>query len=222
MARRLSSFLRIGAATGLLWAGIGAGPVLATGDPALDELARQVNGSAQRQARTAYDTYLRHLNAFEAAIDRCTAFLRQYGDRDRIRASVLRQREQPGDILLTAPEDIETIEAAIGRPIDLTQLDLEICSRARDQGLTATGNAAGLAALGDTVGKCLASLKRVGPNAAGVAVLQNVSRGVADPTYTSAATLPRLERTVGNLPITALQLETCTDAFQVNVVVEQP
>ena len=141
------------------------------------------------------------------------------GDQDRIRKLVLRQREQPGDLFFTAPKDIEALEAVVGKPIDLDQLDLEICSRARDQGLVATDDVAGLAALGGTVGKCIASLKKVGPNAAGIAVLQSVSRGTADPTYTSAVTLRRLEQAVGDLPISPRALETCADAFHINVVV---
>jgi hypothetical protein len=220
MVTKLAIVLRLVAAAGIAWTvGIG-GPAAATGNATLDALTRDVDGTSQSQANLLHSEYLRHLGAFEASIKRCTAFLRTYGDRDRIRALVLRQREQPGDIFLVNPEDIEALEDAVGKPIDLSQLDLEICSRARDQGLANGGYLRGLTRLGDTVGACLASLKRVGPNAAGVAVLQNVSRGISDPSFTSGTTLDRLERAVGHLPITEEQLETCADAYHIAVNVE--
>ena len=45
----------------------------------LDELAKQVNGTAQSETSNLHAEYLRHLNSFEASIKRCTVFLRQHG-----------------------------------------------------------------------------------------------------------------------------------------------
>ena len=41
--------------------------------------------------------------------------------------------ERPGDLFFTAPSDLEALEKAVGKPIDLDQSQLETCVRVNDQ-----------------------------------------------------------------------------------------
>ena len=200
------------------------GSVAAATGSEVDELAAEVNGIAQSRATLIHRDYLSGLGTIQDSIGECLSLLRQYGDRPEVSSLLLRQREKPGDVFFASPEDLAALEAAVGRPIQVDQFDLESCIRVRDQGvgaLATSRDAAGFANLRRTLGKCIAALEDVGPNAAGVGILQRVSRLAGDPTYTSAATLERLENVVGNLSLSAQDLEACSDAYHVHVVLEQ-
>jgi hypothetical protein len=222
MAGRLCGLLQLGVAVGLVWAGCAVAPARATAD--LDALARDVDGRTQAEATVVYNEYVRHLNTVAGSIAACTTFLRQFGDNAKVAAILDKQREDPGERFFTDPRDFADLERVIGEPLDLGQVDLEICIRALDQkvGQLRRGPAvANFAALRTTLRKCLGELERVGASTAGIAVLQRVSRAPADTTYTSERTLVQLERAVGDLQLSARDLEACSDAYHLDVVLQK-
>ena len=166
---------------------------------------------------------MRGLETVEASINNCREFLSQHGDDPEVRAILRRIREQPGDVFFTEPTDVEALIEAVGGEIDLSQRDLEICLRARDEGVGDLDEqqAASFARIEASLDRCLQALEQVGPDPEGVAILQRLSRRPADPTFTSTETLARLEQAVGDLALTPRDLETCADAVHQNLVLEQ-
>jgi desert hedgehog protein len=163
---------------------------------------------------------VRQLEAVEASINNCREFLSQHGDEPEVRDILKRIREQPGDVFLTEPTDIEALVEAVGDDISLSQKDLEICLRLRDEGVGDLDEQqpASFARIAASLDRCLQALEQVGPHPDGVAILQRLSRRPTDPTFTSTETLARLEQAVGDLALTPQDLETCADAFHQNVV----
>jgi MYXO-CTERM domain-containing protein len=125
--------------------------------------------------------------------------------------------------LFTDPTTIGDLTDAVGGPINLSQQDLELCLQARDDGLGDLDEqqASSFGRIAATLDQCLQALDQVGPDPDGVEILQRASRLPADPTYTSARTLERLEQAVGDLALTRRDLETCADAFHQSVLLEQ-
>jgi MYXO-CTERM domain-containing protein len=224
-------------AAALCWAGVaGPSPVAAADAPDVDEILDQI-GTSQNEANERHADYVRELETVEASINNCREFFDQHGDDPEVRAIIRRIREQPGDIFfLTDSTDIEALVEAVGGDISLSQQDLEICLRLRDEGV---GNKdeqrlrdegvgdkdkqkpASFAHIAASLDRCLQALEQVGPDPAGIAVLQRVSRRPADPTFTSEKTLDRLGDAVGDLALTPRDLETCADAFHVQAAFEQ-
>ncbi len=203
----------------------GSAPLAAaTGDSGLDALAAQVDGTAAARNTALHRQYLTRLTAVQTSVAECVQFFRKHGDSGRVAAIIGRVTENPGDRFFTEPEIIDQLKRAVGTDISLTQLDLETCLQAQDREL-ARGLGADLpgriGAVDASLKRCIASLKAVGPNAAGVAILERVARRPADDTFTSAATLARLERAVGELGLTPRDLETCVDAFDQNAAFTQ-
>jgi MYXO-CTERM domain-containing protein len=163
------------------------------------------------------------LEAVEASINNCREFLSQHGDDPEVRAILRRIREQPNDILFTEPTTIGDLVEAVGGEIGLSQQDLEICLQVQDAGVSDKDEQkpASLADIAASLDRCLQALEQVGPDPAGVAILQRLSRRPADSTYTSEKTLDRLEDAVGDLALSPRDLETCADAFHQNVALEQ-
>jgi MYXO-CTERM domain-containing protein len=210
-------------AAALCWAGVaGPSPVAAADAPDVDEILDEINPS-QSEADERHADYVRELEAVEASINNCREFFDQHGDDPEVRAIIRRIGEQPGDIFLTEPTDIEALVEAVGDDISLSQQDLEICLRLRDDGVGDLDEqrAASFARIAATLDLCLQALEQVGPNPEAVEILQRASRRPADPTYTSAQTLARLERAVGDLALSPRDLETCADAFHVQAAFEQ-
>ncbi|MGD9509440.1 MAG: hypothetical protein AB7X49_12925, partial [Geminicoccaceae bacterium] len=208
---------------------IGAGersPLYAAtaGSSDLDALAAQVDGTAAAKTSVLYRQYISRLSAVRTSLAECKKFFDKYGDNDRVAAITKRVTANPGDQLFTDPEVIGKLRQAVGADISLTQLDLETCLQAQDRDL---GGRAGdpllarIGAVNASLNRCLASLEAVGPNAAGLAILERVSRRPADDTFTSAQTLARLESAVGDLRLSPRDLETCVDAFDQDATFEQ-
>jgi MYXO-CTERM domain-containing protein len=224
-------------AAALCWAGVaGPAPLAAADDPDVDEILDQI-GTSQNEANERHADYVRELEAVEASINNCREFFDQHGDDPEVRAIIRRIGEQPGDIsFLTDSTDIEALVEAVGGDISLSQQDLEICLRLRDEGVgdkdeqrlrdEGVGDKdkqkpASFAHIAASLDRCLQALEQVGPDPAGIAVLQRVSRRPADPTFTSDQTLEKLEEAVGDLALTPRDLETCLDAFHVQAAFEQ-
>jgi hypothetical protein len=224
----------------LCWVGVaGQSPLAAADDPDLDEILGQTDrsesdapdldeilgqiGLSQSEADLIHADYVQRLEAVAAAINNCREFLSQHGDDPEVRAILRRTREGPNEILFTDPTTIGDLAEAVGGDISLSQQDLEICLRSRDDGLGDLDEqqAASFGRIAATLDRCLQTLDQVGPDPAGVEVLQRASRLPADPTYTSGRTLERLEQAVGDLALTRRDLETCTDAFHQSVLLEQ-
>jgi desert hedgehog protein len=211
---------RICAAAALCWAGVaGPSPLAAANAPDLDEIMGQI-ATDQGEADQFHAGYVQGLEAVEASINNCRAFLSQHGDDPEVRAILRRITEQPGDVWFTEPTDIEALIEAVGGEIGLSQQDLEICLRLRDEGVGHLDQrqAASFRRIAASLDRCLQALQQVGPDPDGVAILQRLSRRPADPTFTSTETLARLERAVGDLALTPRDLETCADAFHANVL----
>jgi hypothetical protein len=214
-------------AAALCWAGVAGPSPLAAADPAdVDEVLDQI-GASQNEADERHADYVRELEVVKASINSCRGFFDQHGDDAEVRAILKRIREQPGDIFFTEPTDIEALVEAVGDDISLSQQDLEICLRLRDEGVDDKDEhknerkPASLADVAASVDRCLQALEQVGPDPDGVAILQRLSRRPADPTFTSEKTLDRLEDAVGDLALTPRDLETCADAFHVQAAFEQ-
>jgi MYXO-CTERM domain-containing protein len=214
-------------AAALCWAGVAGPSPLAAADPAdVDEVLDQI-GASQNEADERHADYVRELEVVKASINSCRGFFDQHGDDAEVRALLKRIREQPGDIFFTEPTDIEALVEAVGDDISLSQQDLEICLRLRDEGVDDKDEhknerkPASLADVAASVDRCLQALEQVGPDPDGVAILQRLSRRPADPTFTSEKTLDRLEDAVGDLALTPRDLETCADAFHVQAAFEQ-
>jgi hypothetical protein len=129
-------------------------------------------------------------------------------------------RRRRCDVWFTEPTDIEALIEAVGGEIDLSQRDLEVCLRVRDEGVGDLDEqqAASFRRIVASLDRCLQALQQVGPGPDGVAILQRLSRRPADPTFTSEKTLDRLEQVVGDLALSPRDLETCADAFPANVL----
>ena len=122
-------------AAALCWAGVaGPSPLAAADAPDVDEVLDQI-GTSQNEADERHADYVRELEAVEASINNCREFFDQHGDDPEVRAIIRRIREQPGDIFLTESTDIEALVEAVGGDISLSQQDLEICLRLRDEGV---------------------------------------------------------------------------------------
>jgi hypothetical protein len=191
---------------------------------AVEELADPTAALGADEAAALYAEYVRRLTAVDEAVGRCGGFLDRYGGDQAVREILRReQRKSPGDLLFTDPQVIADLEQAVGGAVDLDQQDVELCLRVLDKGAggPVAQEPAALAAIGASVKKCLSSLGSVGPNAAGVAVLQRAFRLPADDTFTSARTLAALERAVGDLPLRPKELETCVDAYDQQAGLEQ-
>ena len=195
-----------------------------SGGSGLVAIAAQVDGTAATRTGALYRHYVSRLSTVQTSLAECKKFFDKHGDNDRVAAIIKRITENPGDQLFTDPEVIGKLKQAVGGSISLTQLDLETCLQAQDRNL---GGRAG-APLGERIGvvnaslkRCLTSLDAVGANAAGLAILEKVSRRPADDSFTSAKTLASLERAVGDLPLSARDLETCVDAFDQDAAFEQ-
>jgi desert hedgehog protein len=202
-------------AAALCWAGVaGPSPLAAADAPDADEVLDQI-GRSQSEADERHADYVRQLEAVEASINNCREFLDQHGDDPQVKAILRRIREQPGDFWFTEPTDIDALAEAVGDDISLSQQDLEICLRLRDEvaGDKDEEKPASFARIAASLDQCLQALEEVGPDPAGVAVLQRLSRRPADPTFTSDQTLDKLEDAVGNLALSPRDLETCVDAF---------
>ena len=199
-------------------------PRAATNSSDLDALAAQVNGTTAATNTVLYRQYVGRLTSVQTSLAECRKFLGKYGDNDRVAAIIRRATANPGDQLFTEPEIIDQLKRAVGTNISLTQLDLETCLQAQDRNL---GGRPGdtllerVGAVSASLNRCLASLEATGPNAAGLAILDRVSRRPADDTFTSARTLARLEGAVGELRLSPRDLETCVDAFDQNAAFEQ-
>ena len=199
-------------------------PRAATNSSDLDALAAQVNGTTAATSTVLYRQYVGRLTSVQTSLAECRKFLGKYGDNDRVAAIIRRATANPGDQLFTEPEIIDQLKRAVGTNISLTQLDLETCLQAQDRNL---GGRPGdtllerVGAVSASLNRCLASLEATGPNAAGLAILERVSRRPADDTFTSARTLARLEGAVGELRLSPRDLETCVDAFDQNAAFEQ-
>jgi hypothetical protein len=183
---------------------------------AVDELANPGSSLGADEAAALYGEYVRRLTAVDEAVSRCDRFLDRYGGNQAVQQILRReQRKNPGDPFFTDPQAFADLQQAVGGAVDLSQQDVELCLRVLDQGAggSVAAEPAALAAIGASVKKCLSSLSSVGPNAAGVVVLERIFRLPADDTFTSAQTLATLERAVGDLPLRPRELETCADAF---------
>ena len=196
----------------------------ATGDSGLDALAAQVDGTAAAGNAALHRQYLSRLTAVQTSVAECVKFFRSHGDSGRVTAIIRQVTENPGDQFFTEPAIIDQLKRAAGSDISLTQLDLETCLQAQDREL-ARGLGADLpgriGAVDASLKRCIASLRAVGPNAAGVTILERVRRRPADDSFTSATTLAKLERAVGELGLTPRDLETCVDAFDQNAAFTQ-
>jgi hypothetical protein len=196
---------------------LGPSPQAASGaDGTLDQLAAEVEGVAPDVARARFDEYRRRLLTVQGSVERWDRFIDSYGDRPQVRAILNGLDEEPGDEFIVEESDIAALESAVGGGLDLSRLDAERCARVGDLGADPQPPGAVAASLG----KCLRALDRVGPNGAGVAILERAESGLADDTFTSAGMLARLEGAVGDLPLTARDLETCVDAFHANAALE--
>jgi hypothetical protein len=102
--------------------------------PDVDEVLDQISKS-QSDGRERHADYVRQLEAVEASINNCREFLDDHGDDPEVKAVLKRIREQPGAVFFTDPTDIEALAAAVGDEISLSQRDLEICLRLRDEGV---------------------------------------------------------------------------------------
>jgi hypothetical protein len=217
---------QICAVAALCWAVAGPSLLAAADDPDVDEILDQI-GARQNEADERHADYVRELEAVKASINTCREFFDQHGDDPEVRAILKRIREQPGDIFFTESTDIEALVEAVGDDISLSQQDLEICLRLRDEGVDDKDEhkdeqkSARLADIAASVDRCLQALEQVGPDPDGVAILQRLSRRPADPTFTSEKTLDRLEDAVGDLALSPRDLETCADAFHVQAAFEQ-
>ena len=193
----------------------GATPGFATGaGSALDGLVEQVEGVSPARTRADYRALLTRLETAEVAIDRCVRFNAQYGDRPKVRAILDAIALHPGELYFVGEAEIAALTDAVGRPIDLTSGELEVCVRARDTSPRApAGERPNLGDLAASLDRCLMDAKQVGPNAAGIAALHQLGRKATDRTFASAALLADLEGAVGDLRLTPRQLELCAQAY---------
>ena len=155
---------------GLCWAGsAGLSPLAAADDPDVAELLEQI-GTSQSEANELHAVYVQRLEAVGASINNCREFLNQHGDDPEVRDILKGIREQPGDVFFTEAADIEALIEAVGGDIGLDQRDLEICLRARDQGLGDKDEqeAASFGRIAASLDRCLQALEEVGPDPAGV------------------------------------------------------
>jgi hypothetical protein len=207
-------------------AATGGGPADATD---LQALLRELGGDPaairRGDAKNAHAEFLRRLGAVESAVHGCADFLDRHGSNDRVVRILTGLRERPGRSLFTSPKIVADLERAVGGPINLSQVDIELCVEARDRrlGATPTGaEPATFATVGASLRKCLSALNAIGPNAAGTAVLQRLGRRIGDATFTSPATLPALEQAVGRpVDLAPGDLETCVDAYDMQAKFEQ-
>jgi len=170
-------------------------------------------------AKNAYADFVRRLDSVNSAVGKCQVLL------DGPAAGILNGlRQKPGGSLFTTSETVDQLSAALGGPVDADQFDLELCAQIRDEQGGAKPHGAppsALAPIGTSLSKCLSALNAVGPNAAGTAVLQGLSRAIASETFTSRGSLTALEQAVGrDLGITPTDFETCVDAYAVHARVE--
>ena len=193
----------------------GATQSSATGaSSALDGLVEQVEGVSPARTRADFRALVTRLETAEAAIDRCVRFNAQYGDRPKVRAILNAIALHPGELYFVSEAEIAALTDAVGRPIDLTSGELEVCVRARDTSpRSQAGERPSLGDIGASLDRCLAAAKQVGPNAAGIAALHKLGRGVTDPTFASAALLADLEGAVGDLQLTRRELELCAQSY---------
>jgi hypothetical protein len=177
-------------------------------------------GAAEAQAE-----YKRRLGEAQEAVQECASFLKRYGSHDRVVRILNWLRQRPGEAFFTSPEIVAELERAVGESLDLGQREIELCVQARDRQIgtgAADAKPATFVAIDVRLRKCLSTLNAVGPNAAGTAVLERLSRRVRDETFTSAATRARLKQAVGrSLHLTPQDLETCVDAFGLHLDLER-
>lgn len=160
--------------------------------------------------------FVSRLGIVQGSVRRCQAFVSRYGNHPGVHKVLSAIRNRPGHGLFTSPQTVRALERAVGRPIDLTQLDLEHCLEAGDRAIGRTNGAdiATLPELNASLGRCLAALRSAGPNLAVTKVLFDLGRRPRDTTFTSATTLAQLERAGGRkLALSARDLETCVDAY---------
>lgn len=181
----------------------------------LDELTRAAARISATDARQ-YNKIIVRLATARAAIKRCEVFFIHFARLPEVAAALKNARMKPGGLLFTTPQLIDEINAAAGRELDLSQLDLELCLQLRDQdvGPWAASPFPGLFAIDASLKRCLADLRNVGPKPVVLRRLQRITRGVRDDSFTSAAKLAALEQAAGqDLSVSARDLEICSDTF---------
>jgi hypothetical protein len=226
------------AAVGLVGAVVlcGAASTAHADEPAVEPLLRELGlptpeVSAAAAVR-AHRGYVRRLQVMHGAVRRCDAFLRSVAGNDEVTRILRRIREQPGWPVWLRSDTMADLERAVGRPLSLSGYDLELCLQAHDRHVDFTTERMaapgmtipGLTDLQRALRKCLATLDRVGPNAAASAVLGRADRAVAvgDETFTMANTLAALNRAIGrDTGLTATELETCVGSFHEHVELER-
>ena len=219
----LGSLLAVAAPT---TAATADGPADATDlQASLQELGGASAAVSGDEAKDAHAEFLRRLGAVESAVRGCADFLARYGSNNRVVKILKELREKPARSLFTSPEIVADLERAVGKPIELSQIDIELCVQARDRRIGAKSagtEPATFAAIDASLRKCLSSLNAIGPNAAGTVVLQRLGRHIDSDRFTSATKLAALELAVGRaVHLKPGDLVTCVDAYDLHAKFEQ-
>ena len=154
------------------------------------------------------------------SIRRCVDGLQGLGGASAVLQAL---REHPGRDHLAEPEVVSALQKAAGSGVTLKQADLEVCAHAVDtHALVAPRSDPGvrLTEVDQSLGRCVAALQRVGPNATVTNILRRSGRKLGETTYTTPADLRALEGAVGPLGLTPQDLEFCAASYGTQVVQE--